>query len=125
MKNNINNSNSVGEAISFSETDIKRANIVAQTFVDKVETTAPVRIGSSADEKNSALKIRELFHKILGLPSRMEPFTVRPLAGRFGIPILGAVYALALTNYIIGVLVTHPVSYMFLEIGRASCRERG
>ncbi len=113
---NENNDNLIidGAPAGFSETDIRRANIVAQTFVDKVETTAPVRIGSTADEKNCALKIRELFHKILGLPSRMEPFTVRPLAGRFGIPIFGAVYALALTNYIIGVLVTHPVSYMFL-----------
>lgn len=112
LNNDINNLNAASG--NFTETDLKRANIVAQTFVDKVETTAPVRIGSTADEKNSALKIRELFYKILGLPSRMEPFTVRPLAGRYGIPILGAMYALALANYIIGVLVTHPVSYMFL-----------
>lgn len=114
MNEENNNSLKEKDEIGFSEIDLKRANIIAQTFVEKVETTAPVRLASTADEKSSALKIRELFHKTLGLPSRMEPFTVRPLAGRFGIPILGAVYALALGNYIIGVLVSHPISYMFL-----------
>lgn len=102
-----------------SEMDVKRANIIAQTFVEKVETVAPARITSTRDEKKSALKIRELYHKVLGLPSRMEPFTVRPLAGRFGIPILGVVYAVALAFYIMGVLIVHPVSYFFLTLAMA------
>lgn len=97
-----------------SDMDKKRANVIIETFTKKVEETAPVRFAASTDEKASALKMRELFHKTLGLPSRMEPFTVRPLAGRFGIPVLGAIYAVALLFYILGVIISHPIHNAFL-----------
>lgn len=104
----------------YTSLDLKRANVIINTFTKKVEETAPVRFGSSRDEKNSALKIREFYHKTLGLPSRMEPFTVRPLAGRFGIPVLGVVYAVALLFFILGEVIPHPVHNMFLAFAMFS-----
>ncbi len=105
--------------VTISDMDKKRANVIIETFTKKVEETAPVRFASSSDEKASALKMRELFHKTLGLPSRMEPFTVRPLAGRFGIPVLGAIYAVALLFYILGVIIKHPIHNAFLSFAIA------
>ena len=100
-----------------SEVDLKRAGIITDTFVEKVENAASVRIGSSAEEKKSAVVIRDFYNKILGLPARQEPFTVMPLAGRFGMPIYGVIYAVALAFYIIGILVDEKnVSYAFLAL---------
>lgn len=100
-----------------SEVDLKRANIIADTFVEKVETTAPVRIATSVDEKKSAVKIREMYEKILGLSARTEPTTVAPLAGRFGIPVYGVIFAVALAFYILGVLIDDKaVTYAFLAL---------
>lgn len=103
--------------ITPSEVDLKRANIIADTFVEKVETAAPVRIATSVDEKKGAVKIRELYEKILGLPARTEPTTVAPLAGRFGIPVYGVIFAIALAFYIVGVLIDDKaVAYGFLAL---------
>ena len=103
--------------ITPSEVDLKRANIIADTFVEKVETAAPVRIATSVDEKKGAVKIRELYEKILGLPARTEPTTVAPLAGRFGIPVYGVIFAIALAFYIVGVLIDDKaVTYGFLAL---------
>lgn len=103
--------------ITPSEVDLKRANIIADTFVEKVETAAPVRIATSVDEKKGAVIIRELYEKILGLPARTEPTTVAPLAGRFGIPVYGVIFAIALAFYIVGVLIDDKaVTYGFLAL---------
>ena len=103
--------------ITPSEVDLKRANIIADTFVEKVEIAAPVRIATSVDEKKGAVKIRELYEKILGLPARTEPTTIAPLAGRFGIPVYGVIFAIALAFYIVGVLIDDKaVTYGFLAL---------
>lgn len=103
--------------ITPSEVDLKRANIITDTFVEKVETFAPVRIATSVDEKRSAVKIRGLYEKILGLPARSEPTTVMPLAGRFGIPVYGVFFAVALAFYLVGILVDDKaVTYAFLAL---------
>lgn len=75
--------------ITPSEVDLKRANIIADTFVEKVETAAPVRIATSVDEKKGAVKIRELYEKILGLPARTEPTTSRRLRDDSAYPFTG------------------------------------
>lgn len=98
----------------FTNTDFKRANVIINSFINRIEETAMVRFASSRDEKNSAIKIRELYHKTLGLSSRMEPFTVSPLAGRFGIPILGAIYLVALFLYVLGVSIPYSGRIAFL-----------
>lgn len=107
------------EALLVTEKDVRRANIIGQTFAEKVEAAAPARIAASRDEKNAALRIRDLYRAILGVSARTEPFTVSPLAGRFGIPVMGFVYLVALAFYILGVLVPHPVAYMFLGLSVA------
>lgn len=74
-------------------------------------------MATSVDEKKGAVKIRELYEKILGLPARTEPTTVAPLAGRFGIPVYGVIFAIALAFYIVGVLIDDKaVTYGFLAL---------
>ena len=41
--------------ITPSEVDLKRANIIADTFVEKVETAAPVRIATAAVSSAAAI----------------------------------------------------------------------
>ena len=75
--------------ITPSEVDLKRANIIADTFVEKVETAAPVRIATSVDEKKGAVKIRELYEKIWGFLRGRNPPPSRRLRDDSAYPFTG------------------------------------
>lgn len=75
--------------ITPSEVDLKRANIIADTFVEKVETAAPVRIATSVDEKKGAVKIRELYERFWGFLQGRNPPPSRRLRDDSAYPFTG------------------------------------
>lgn len=75
--------------ITPSEVDLKRANIIADTFVEKVETAAPVRIATSVDEKKGAVKSVSFTKRFWGFLQGRNPLPSRRLRDDSAYPFTG------------------------------------
>lgn len=79
----------------------ERVDRPALELIDQLHSEMPVRLSASKEEKLGARMLRDFLNKELGEPARMEPFDVRPMAGRQGLTAYAAVFGLAFVSYIV------------------------